>query len=333
MKSLKLLMTIALTLALAVPALSLPHDGCLAGTKGNMFLLSDLTEEELNNMTLAEIRELQQQKLAEIDNMTLAELKANRDTIRQERVDDRENMTLAEIKEQWKEAPYGRGTAEGKTFTKQARGYEGGDGLYGQNMWMGLGGPIILFADLAPEDMDNMTLAEIRELQQQKMAEMDNMTLAELKADRDMIRQERIDDRGNMTLAEIKGQWLKGCGNQDRIQVRNGAKKAVNQDFGWDSPGRCGGQMMGLCFAFNPLMDLTQEELDNMTLGEIRELQQQKMEELDNMTLAEIRELQQQNIEDMGNTTLGNLRDQRRDRIAGCNYGVAGGACTWLGAN
>jgi hypothetical protein len=57
------------------------------------------------------------------------------------------------------------------------------------------------------------------------------------------------------------------------------------------------------------LMDnLTEEELNNMTLAEIKELEQKKMEELNNMTLAEIEELWQQKRDELDNTTLKELK-------------------------
>jgi hypothetical protein len=63
------------------------------------------------------------------------------------------------------------------------------------------------------------------------------------------------------------------------------------------------------------LMDnLTKEQLNNMTLGELKELKAKKMAELNNMTLGEIKELQQkkmkQQMDKMNNTTIGELMKQ-----------------------
>ena len=60
--------------------------------------------------------------------------------------------------------------------------------------------------------------------------------------------------------------------------------------------------------------DLTEEQLNNMTLGELNELKKEKMAELNNMTLGEIKELQQKKMEErmekMNNTTIGDLKKQ-----------------------
>ena len=63
------------------------------------------------------------------------------------------------------------------------------------------------------------------------------------------------------------------------------------------------------------LMDnLTEEQLNNMTMGELKELKKEKMAELNNMTLGEIKELQQkkmeQQMEKINNTTIGELKKQ-----------------------
>jgi hypothetical protein len=60
--------------------------------------------------------------------------------------------------------------------------------------------------------------------------------------------------------------------------------------------------------------DLTEEQLNNMTLGELNELKKEKMAELNNMTLGEIKELQQKKMEErmekLNNTTIGELKEQ-----------------------
>jgi hypothetical protein len=63
------------------------------------------------------------------------------------------------------------------------------------------------------------------------------------------------------------------------------------------------------------LMDnLTEEQLNNMTMGELKELKKEKMAELNNMTLGEIKELQQkkmqQQMDKLNNTTIGELKNQ-----------------------
>jgi hypothetical protein len=57
--------------------------------------------------------------------------------------------------------------------------------------------------------------------------------------------------------------------------------------------------------------DLTADELNNMTLNQIKELQQKKMQELGNMTLNEISELRQEKMEAQNNMTLNELMAMR----------------------
>ena len=67
------------------------------------------------------------------------------------------------------------------------------------------------------------------------------------------------------------------------------------------------GDFDGACIL---MMDLSKEDLESMTLGEIKELRQQKMDELNNMTVAEIKELKEQKMAEMENMTLAELKDQ-----------------------
>src|SRR5512143_3394271 len=92
--------TIILALAaiclLAVPALSNHWDnnrwdsGAGIHQGGWLLLADDVTEEDLNNMTLAEIKELREQKMQELQNMTPAEIQE----LRAQKVQEFENMTL-----------------------------------------------------------------------------------------------------------------------------------------------------------------------------------------------------------------------------------------------
>ncbi|MEI8003725.1 MAG: hypothetical protein WCG94_05260 [Methanothrix sp.] len=61
--------------------------------------------------------------------------------------------------------------------------------------------------------------------------------------------------------------------------------------------------------------DATRENFDNMTLNQIKKLQEQKMAELNNMTLAQIDELRQKQMDKMGNMTLAQIRDMKMDRM------------------
>jgi uncharacterized protein YqfB (UPF0267 family) len=141
------------------------------GYDGAFLLMDDLTEEEMQSMTLAELNELRQQKMDEFRNMTAEEIEA----LREEKRAEMENMTLAELKEQ----------KQGK-FDRPFIG----------------GGACLLVTDLTTEDLEGMTLAEIEALKQEKIDELNNMTLAEIEA----LKEEMMAEMENMTLAELKEQ-------------------------------------------------------------------------------------------------------------------------------
>ncbi len=194
MRHAKSLITLAVVCLLAVPALSMPNSGekadrtgCMNNCKmdqcpmnkdqmgrgcgGAFLLMDDLTEEEIENMTLAELNELRQQKMDEFRNMTTEEIEA----LREEKRAEMENMTLAELKEMKQD--------------KFDRPFIGG-------------GACLLATDLTVEELEGMTLAEIEALQQEKMDELNNMTIAEIEA----LKEEKMAEMENMTLAELKEQ-------------------------------------------------------------------------------------------------------------------------------
>lgn len=139
---------------------------------GDAFLLmDDLTEEEIENMTLAEINEMRQQKMEEFRNMTAEEI----ESLREEKRAEMENMTIAELREVGE-----------KRFDRPFIGC----------------GACLLVADLTAEELEGMTLAEIEALKEEKMAELNNMTLAEIEA----LKEEWTAEMENMTVAEVKEQ-------------------------------------------------------------------------------------------------------------------------------
>lgn len=150
------------------------------------------------------------------------------------------------------------------------------------------GGWLLLADDIAAKDLNNMTLAEIQSLKEQKMQELENMTPAEIQK----LRAQKVQKIENMNLAEIRDMrqnWaLKG-------------KYLVGHGFA----GLHGGMWMLL------LDDATRDNLQNMTLSEIDGLRQQKMQELMKMTPAEIQDLREQKIQELQNKTLSEIKDQR----------------------
>ena len=188
-------MTLAVVCLLAVPALSAPNwggkgeragmMGCgpmdrgidrgymVGGFWGGFPLGEDLTAEEMENMTLAELREMREEKRAEMENMTLAELRE----MREEKRAEMENKTMRELRE----------TRRERTDRDRA--------FLGFNI-------CLLFTDLTAEDLEGMTEEEIGALREEKIAELDKMTLAEIEA----LKEEKMAEMEDMTLAELREQ-------------------------------------------------------------------------------------------------------------------------------
>lgn len=195
MRFAKSVITLAVVCLLAVPALSMPNSGGKADRTGGMnncemdqpqmgrgcggafLLMGDLTEEEMQSMTLAELKELREQKMNELQNMTAEEIEA----LREEKRAEMENMTIAELREMRQE--------------KFDRPFVGG-------------GACLLVTDLTAEDLENMTLAEIETLRQEKIDELNNMTLAEIAT----LQEEKQAEMENMTIAELKDELKEQMG-------------------------------------------------------------------------------------------------------------------------
>jgi hypothetical protein len=205
------ILALAAICLLANPSLSNHWDRGAAGVhhSGWLLLADDITEEELDNMTLAEIKALKQQEMQELQNMTPAEIQ----NLREQRTQELENMTLAEIQEKKQDGVSrgqnrgghgiagnfgGFGPAAESDLVDGRVGCQGRfAGLYG-GMWM------LLVDDETRDDLENMTLAQIDELRQQKMQELEDMTLSEIQD----LREQKMQEYENMTLAEIKEQGL-----------------------------------------------------------------------------------------------------------------------------
>jgi hypothetical protein len=161
---------------------------------------------------------------------------------------------------------------------------------------------MLLVDDVTRDNLQNMTIGEIEALKEQKSLELQNMTLAQIEEKR----QQKMKERENMTLAELRESMPSVQGKE-----RSGGLKGEMRE-----PRFCRGDERGMgpglnmAHPFLLMENLTQDELNNMTLAEIKELEQKKMEELNNMTLAEIEKLWQQKRDELGNKTLGGLKER-----------------------
>lgn len=195
----------ALAAVLAAPALAdMPqrcglaesYHGCGHGV-GWMLLVDDATRDNLQNMTIGEIEALKEQKSLELQNMTLAQI----EELRQQKMKERKNMTLAELKEAMPRAQ-GKERSGGLKDEMKGPGFCRGDER-GMGPGPNMAHSFLLMDNLTEEELNNMTLAEIKELEQKKMEELNNMTLAEIEE----LWQQKRDELDNTTLKELKGGW------------------------------------------------------------------------------------------------------------------------------
>ena len=230
------MMVMAALCLLAAPTIAMPWGNGHGVGSWQM----DLTDEEMMNMTLAELKELKDQKMAEMENMTLSDLKQ----MREEQRAERENMTLADVQEQGRFK--GDGRFDNQRFDgRQADGCQGDGrqaGPDGMHPFMG-GDLCLLDLDISQEELDGMTLAEIQALREQKRAEMENMTLAEIQA----LREQKRAEMENMTLAELKesgkfcGMMGPGCPMGDGGMMGAGNQMGAGcqmEDRAQNGPGR-----------------------------------------------------------------------------------------------
>lgn len=129
----------------------------------------NLSEEEMENMTLAELREMKQ------DANMAACPRGDENTTR---------------------CPMNR---EGMIRGPMGQGMMGPSAMEECPMAMGWGGALLLM-DLTEEEMKEMTLAELSALREEKQNEMMNMTAEDIQA----LRDEKRAEMENMTIAELK---------------------------------------------------------------------------------------------------------------------------------
>lgn len=186
MKSKIALIAVAAVCLLIAPALSVPSDrGAFKNMQdGRLCLMGNMTPEEMGNMTLGELKEMRQQAW---NNSTACPAGNEAQNYNQ-----RGNRMMARD---------GRmGGDAGKDGAFSGRNYgESGHGPMGYGS-MGYGFPLLMqMDDLTADELNNMTLNQIKELQQEKMQEMGNMTLNEISE----LRQEKMQALNNMTLNEL----------------------------------------------------------------------------------------------------------------------------------
>jgi len=179
---------------LAVPALSMPMDnGPGRQGHGAMFApMNNLTAEELDSMTLGELKEMRQMSRNNTTACNANEFGQNggMDGKGMKEMGRAGNQKMAGQNDGM---PDHKGAFSGKDdncgrFDKDSRG-------------MARASPIMLIMDdLTVEDLSNMTVSEIKALSEKKMQELDNMTLAQIK----QLQDDKAATRDNMTLNQLK---------------------------------------------------------------------------------------------------------------------------------
>jgi hypothetical protein len=155
-------------------------------------------------------------------------------------------------------------------------------------------GKLYSMANITPEQMGNMTLGEIREMRQQAWGNSTACTAGKAgqKAG------QNCSQMGNHTMAYGKMRGNAGKNEANNFRDFDGSR-SFRPNYGPDAHG----------FQLLMRMDnLTVDKLNNMTLNQIKDLQQKKMQELGNMTLNQIRELNQKEMQAQNNMTLNELR-------------------------
>jgi hypothetical protein len=163
----------------------------------------------------------------------------------------------------------------------------------------GHGGMFDMKNNLTPEEMDNMTLGELKEMQRQSCNESGSCPqMGE--------GQNRARDGGNCgDHCQMMGGQMNGMDGQSGRMM--GGKGAGCDGSGMQGPGNRGSPLILL------MGELTMDDLRNMTLNEIKDLAQTKMQELDNMTLAQIKELETAQVQTKENLTLAELKEENRN--------------------
>ncbi len=218
------LIALAAVCLLAVPALSMPMgDGSCRAGHGAMFdLKNNLTLEEMDNMTLGELREMKMEAM----NQSQFCPAGDRNCSQSCRGDNGRMMDgngpNGKMGGNGPNGQMGGNGPNGQMGGNGPNGQMGGNGPNGQMMGrdgsqsgrcqgagpddgmgrnMFRGNPAaLLMEDLNVEDLSNMTVAQVRDLIQTKMQELDNMTLTQIK----QLKLERMQKRENMTLSELR---------------------------------------------------------------------------------------------------------------------------------
>ncbi|MDD1739753.1 MAG: hypothetical protein LUQ30_02745 [Methanothrix sp.] len=180
--------------------------------------------------------------------------------------------------------------------------------------------------NLTPEELDNMTLGELKEMQRESMNQSQCAG-----GDKNCSQDCRGPEARMMGKDGQNGQMMKGDGPNCQMMGKDGQNGQMMRGDGSNGrmrgrdgqAGRCQGSchddganrnMFGGNQAFLLMDDLNAEDISNMTVGQVRDMIQTKMQELDNMTLSQIKQLKLEKIQRMENMTLSELKQENLER-------------------
>ena len=182
---------------------------------------------------------------------------------------------------------------------------------------LGHGGMFDLKNNLTPEELDNMTLGELKEM---RHTAWNNMTACSAKEAGQNCSQWGRNANESLGM-KGKGMGEMGMGMGDN-QMRDGPKDGMSKRMGGemcgqnDKSGGCDKASMGMNGA-SPIMllidDLTVDDLGNMTVNRIKDLSEKKMQEMENMTLNQIKQLQDKKVQERNNLTLNQLKEENKN--------------------
>jgi hypothetical protein len=192
------LIALATVCLLASPALSMPMgDGSCRAGHGAMFdLKNNLTPEEMDNLTLGELREMKMEYMNQSQFCPAGDQNCSQNCKGPNGQMMRRNGPNDQM--MGGNGPCGRMMGRDGTQSGRCQAACSDDGM-GRNMFRG-NQAFLLMDDLNIEDLSNMTVAQVRDLIQTKNQELDNMTLAQIK----QLNLEKMQKMENMTLSELK---------------------------------------------------------------------------------------------------------------------------------
>ena len=171
---------------------------------------------------------------------------------------------------------------------------------------LGHGAMFELKNNLTPEELDNMTLGELKEMQRESMNQSQCAG-----GDKNCSQDCRGPEARMMGRDGQAGQMMKGDGPNGRMMGRDGQAGQCQGSCHDDGANR---NMLPGNQAFLLMDDLKAEDISNMTVGQVRDMIQTKMQELDNMTLSQIKQLKLEKIQRMENMTLSELKQENLER-------------------